>query len=84
MREVSHFLLELRNGSESREVHEIPPSVPENEALPDPDPLASHHLPSMPASVDPLQSASPATRVSGSATRAYRNEVKTLFFSRAW
>lgn len=61
MREVSHFLLELRNGSESRDVHEIPPSLPENEVV---GGSSSEPAGPAPLSMDPLQSASPETRVS--------------------
>lgn len=63
MREVSHFLLELKNGSESRGdvVCGIPHSAPENEvgAGSDLDPPPS----ATPISLDPLQSASPDTKV---------------------
>ena len=63
MREVSHFLLELKNGSESRGdvVCGIPHSAPENEvgAGSDLDPPPS----GTPISLDPLQSASPDTKV---------------------
>lgn len=63
MREVSHFLLELKNGSESRGdvVCGIPHSAPENEvgAGSDLDPPPS----GLPISLDPLQSASPDTKV---------------------
>eukprot|EP00903_Cladosiphon_okamuranus_P012731 g11902.t1 len=62
MREVSHFLLELKNGSESRGdvVCGIPHSAPENEvgAGSDLDPPPS----ATPISLDPLQSASPNTK----------------------
>lgn len=63
MREVSHFLLELKNGSESRGdvVCKIPHSAPGNEvgAGSDLDPPPS----ATPISLDPLQSASPETKV---------------------
>lgn len=62
MREVSHFLLKLKNGSESRDVSDIPPTVPENEVV-----SGSEHAdsapPPPPASLDPLESASAETKV---------------------
>lgn len=65
MREVSHFLLERRNGSESREVvHDIPFATPENKTMPDADPPAPHPPPVPPAGVDPFEAASPATKAS--------------------
>lgn len=71
MREVSHFLLELKNGSESRGdgICGIPHAAPANEigAGSDLNPLPS----STPLSLDPLQSASPETKVS----------YHTLFFA---
>lgn len=62
MREVSHFLLELKNGSGSRDVCEIPPAVPENEVVPGSGSEAA--APPASISLDPLQSASPEARVS--------------------
>lgn len=63
MREVSHFLLELKNGSESRGdvVCEIPHSAPENEVGAGSD--LGPPPPATPISLDPLQSASPDTKV---------------------
>lgn len=54
MREVSTFLLELRNGSESHSVHEIPPAVPENEALQSKDVHVAAPLPSGSAALPPV------------------------------
>lgn len=70
MREVSHFLLELKNCSESRDVCDIPPSVPEHEVVAGTG--AEPVLPAKPISLDPLQSASPETRVSILACRGRR------------
>ena len=63
MREVSHFLLELKNGSESRGdvVCGIPHSAPENEVGAGSD--FDSPLSATPISLDPLQSASPDTKV---------------------
>lgn len=63
MREVSHFLLELKNGSESRGdvVCGIPHSAPENEVGAESDLDAPPSA--APDSLDPLQSASPDTKV---------------------
>lgn len=64
MREVSHFLLELKNGSESRGdgICEIPHAAPANEIGAGSD--VNPHPSSTPLSLDPLQSASPETKVS--------------------
>lgn len=61
MREVSHFLFELRNVSESRDNCEVPRAVPRSEPVSSPslDPAP----PAPPLSLDPLQSASPETKV---------------------
>ncbi|CAM9740853.1 unnamed protein product [Scytosiphon promiscuus] len=62
MREVSHFLLELKNGSESRGdgICGIPHAAPANEIGAGSD--LGPHPSSTPLSMDPLQSASPETK----------------------
>lgn len=62
MREVSHFLSELKHESQSRDVSDASPSVTKDEQLSGAgsNPALGHG----PASLDPLQSASPEDRAS--------------------
>ena len=62
MREVSHFLLELRNTNESRDACEVPRVVPRSEPVSSPSSDPAPPVP--PLNLDPLQSASPETKVS--------------------
>lgn len=78
MREVSHFLSELKNESKSRDVSEISSSVTKDEPLSRAG--SNLALGPGPASLDPLQSASPEARVSGK-KRLFRSFYLMLAYS---
>lgn len=74
MREVSTFLLELRNGSESHSVHEIPPAVPENEALQSKDVHVAAPLPSGSAALPPVPPANGGSPLQEEVTSAAKKQ----------